>query len=109
VPDLLSYLPALIGTILLELIVCAAWARRGHRALVALASIGLNLVSHPLATAALVFGWSGFPAVEAAVVCGEAIGLAAIARVRAWRAVCMALSANALTVVASFFWWLGFR
>ncbi|MCR9245032.1 MAG: hypothetical protein NXI31_08360 [bacterium] len=96
----LSYLPLLLLTIVLELVIVALLVRGPQRRTVLLGCVGLNLVTHPLATIAC---WnSGYHALalEPVVVLAEWLGYRALLGLGTGRALACSLLANLVTTIA---------
>ena len=98
------YFAALAATVLVEALVLAAITRPPLRRRVVIASLFVNLLTHPLAWTLSDGGLPRFAAVELGVVAAEALLYAAVVPARLGRALVWSLAANAPTIALS--WWL---
>lgn len=90
----LGYLMLLAATLLVEAPVAAALAGHGRRRDAVLASLALNLVSHPLAVGVTWLLPASWLPVELAVVAAEALGYRALVRANWARVVLLSVAAN---------------
>jgi len=95
----LGYLTLLVATLLVEAPVAAALAGRGRRRVALLASLALNLVTHPLAFGLTWLLPSGWVPIELAVVAAEALGYRALVRAGWARVVLLSVAANLVSAL----------
>ena len=97
----LTYLALLGATLALELPLATALAGAGRRAEVARAALALNLLTHPVATAAAWLAGAPWIPVELAVTIAEAAGLRGLTRLGSARALGIALATNGVSALAA--------
>lgn len=99
-------LTALLGTLVVELAVVLVLVPvllpKGERRTALAACASLNLVSHPLACAAL--PWLGWWSAEGLVLALEGAGYAGLHPTARWRAFALAALANLASACGSAFW-----
>lgn len=99
---LLTYLPALLATLALELpIVAVAFRGRDRRRALQIA-IAVNLLTHPLVTLAAWHLEVEHAWLEAAVIVVEALAYDLLLPTRPWRALLVSLLANATSWIGGF-------
>jgi hypothetical protein len=103
---LLAYLPALLLTLVLEVLVVRALTPRGGRGRALRLCVALNLFTHPLATLLAARAGDQLLAIELLVGCCEWLGYLQLLPARWPRALALALAANAASIAAGIPLWL---
>ena len=101
---LTGYLLLLAATIVVELPIVAAAAGARRRGDAARAAVALNLLTHPLATAAVLLWPGSWAPAELGVVAIEYLGYRSLARLAVPRAAAAALLANLATAALALWW-----
>jgi len=96
----LTYLRLLAATLLIEAPLAAALAGRGRRRDTWIASVALNLLTHPAATGLTWLAGASWLPIELCVVAVEALGYRALTPLGRGRASAIALAANVLSALA---------
>lgn len=97
------YLAALALTLLVEAIIVAVLSRRVERGKLVLASVFINLFTHPLANHFFDGSRRAFLLIEAVVIVVESLLFLVVAGCGPLRAVALALAANAVSLTLSHF------
>ena len=95
-----TYLPTLIGTLLVELLIIGLIAPKPQRKTCLLTALFANLLTHSLATLAALYGDAAmsFGIIEFAVVGTELLAFRFVAGLSLWRAARLSLIANTATI-----------
>lgn len=104
---LLSYLPLLAATLLIEVVLVAAAATRDRRRRAVTVCVAVNLLTHPMAT---LLGWRwqvDLLPLEMAVFLFEWLAYGQLLGIRLLPALRYALLPNAVTALLAFAMWLG--
>ena len=103
---LISYLPALLLTLLIEALVVLGIARRDRRRLALQVCLALNLFTHPFATL-MSWRWQvDIVSLELLVFLCEWLGYASLLRIRALPALGYSAAANLASALAGIGLWL---